>query len=73
MRELPAFGRGGWSEFVGGSRFGCGVGRRYGSEGGGIGEEGFALGAERVGGCCRGCGWDEGGSDGGCGGLVSAV
>lgn len=58
-----AFERGGWRP--GGALFGCGVGRRRGTEGGGIKEEVFA-GAERVGGfgaggsvgVVRDCGWD---------------
>lgn len=47
MSEL-AFERGGWRP--GGALFGCGVGRRRGTEGGGIREEVFAVGAESVGG-----------------------
>lgn len=72
MRELPACGRGGCRVFVGGARFGCGVGRGRGAAGGGIRELAFALVVERVGG--RRCGCDDGGvRDGGCGDLVSEV
>lgn len=61
MSELP-FERGGWRP--GGPLFGCGVGRRRGTEGGGIKE--VFSGAERVGGFCawgseggvRDGGWD---------------
>lgn len=61
MREFPA-GRGAGRVFVGGPRFGCGVGRGRGAEGGGM-RELVLLDGERDGGRRCGCDGEAGCTD----------